>query len=434
MQEGDVLQDRYLIERPLGRGGMGGVWLGTQRQLGHVVAIKEVVIPPPPDDRAIIDQFTQEAKILCGLEHPGLPRYYDFFEHRGNYYLVMHYIEGATLQDNLIKFGSFSEQQILDYARQLCEVLQYLHTRKPPIIFRDIKPSNVMVREDNSICLIDFGIAKITDPNTGLGTQVIARNSGTPGFAAPEQYGAGSDVRTDIYSLGATLYYLLGRKIPPPAVALASGADKLIPLRTVNPDVTERTARVVERMMDLNRDRRPQSAREVLYLLGLTEGKVAQARAAASRPSPGTPVCTPEDVEAAFDRLAEKRLESGPDTASQPPGRAETGQIPTPPAVTEPLAPPPSIPSGDGESRRRGPKADPSVPSDTRSLLERKKESLLPPAAAVARPPRAGESDGASSLPSGAGKPDVPAPSPIAAGLAREAIRPEWKGIPLKQR
>ncbi|HEY3998936.1 MAG TPA: protein kinase, partial [Candidatus Xenobia bacterium] len=216
----------------------------------------------------MVEQFRREAQMLHLLQHDNLPRVHDFFEEGGRHYLVMDYIQGVTLEET-IRFEPASEAQVLGWSQELCQVLDYLHTHSPPIIFRDLKPSNIMLGDDGGIKLIDFGIAKDFDVDTGRGTRTTVRGAGTPGFAAPEQYGTGTDVRTDIYSLGATLYCLLTRSIPPDATDRAGGALDLKPLPELRPDVSAQTAQVIGSMMSLNRNQRPGSIREVAEALGL---------------------------------------------------------------------------------------------------------------------------------------------------------------------
>jgi serine/threonine protein kinase len=269
---GDLLQGRYEIVELLGQGGMGGVYLATHKALEARVAIKEMTLRYQSDDDrvAAVRQFKKEAQILHLLRHDHLPRVHDFFEENGKYYLVMDYIHGQTLE-HYVATEPLSEVDVERFGRQLCSVLKYLHTHQPPIIFRDLKPSNIMLTDDGVLKLIDFGIAKDFDTKTGRGTQTSARGAGTPGFAAPEQYGSGSDVRTDVYALGATLYSLLTRLVPPDSVDVASGGAEFSPLLDLRPDLNPTTARVIEWMLSINRTLRPASIKEVEVALGYTD-------------------------------------------------------------------------------------------------------------------------------------------------------------------
>jgi serine/threonine protein kinase len=222
-----------------------------------------------------VRQFRQEARMLNELHHSNLPRVHDFFEVDGKYYLVMDYVDGVTLED-LVQPAPIDEARVLSWAEQLCSVLGYLHGHNPPIIFRDLKPANIMVSSDGQIKLIDFGIAKNFDTRTGLGTQTFVRGAGTPGFAAPEQYGTGSDHQADIYSLGATLYCLLTRTIPPDATNIASGVEALTPLLALCPTLRPETAQTIETMMSLSKQNRPGSMAEAATMLGFSRGNDTQ--------------------------------------------------------------------------------------------------------------------------------------------------------------
>lgn len=267
---GHTLQERYQIVRTLGQGGMGAVYLATWLEHACPVAIKELRTEGPEGTfpPMAVRQFRIEAQILHGLEHPSLPRVHEFLEVDGCHYLVMDYIEGRTLDDVLLHEGEVDEARVLEWTRQLCAVLHYLHSCRPPVIFRDLKPSNVMLTADERIVLIDFGIAKFYDLAAGTGTHTAARGCLSPGFAAPEQYGGGTDVRSDVYSLGATLYCLLTREIPPDAVDVATGRARRVELHAVCPEISSRTARTVESMLAVDRTRRPPSILAVMDALG----------------------------------------------------------------------------------------------------------------------------------------------------------------------
>nr|BBH89836.1 hypothetical protein KTC_45870 [Thermosporothrix sp. COM3] len=188
---------------------MGAVYQARDLRRQAVFAIKEMSLSMIPDNEReqAIQNFKIEAKILWGLNHPNLPTFTGFFSENQRYYLVMEYIDGWTLEELLERNGGpFPERRVLGWARQLCDVLEYLHSQHPPIIFRDLKPGNVMLTRDGQIKLIDFGIARFFRPSVSQDTQKL----GTPGFAPPEQYGnAQTDVRSDIYSLAMTLFQLL---------------------------------------------------------------------------------------------------------------------------------------------------------------------------------------------------------------------------------
>ena len=206
-----LLMQRYRILGQLGRGGFGAVYQAEDIQFGNrAVAIKEMnpVDLSPQEIAEATEAFKHEALLLAKLTHPNLPRIYDHFSDTGRWYLVMDFIEGETLEEYLQKApgGSLPVEEVLDTGMQLCSVLGYLHACRPPIIFRDLKPANIMRTAEGNYYLIDFGIARHFKPGQARDTVAF----GSPGYAAPEQYGRRQTTpRADIYSLGATLHHLL---------------------------------------------------------------------------------------------------------------------------------------------------------------------------------------------------------------------------------
>ena len=205
-----LLKQRYRILDTVGKGGFGAVYKTEDVQLGNRhLAVKEMSQSgqSPHEITEAAESFKREALLLADLKHPNLPRIYEQFSEAGRWYLVMDFIEGETLEDHVKKApqGHLSLKETLEVGIQLCTVLEYLHSRQPPIIFRDLKPSNSMLTPDGHLYLIDFGIARHFKPGQKKDTIAF----GSPGYAAPEQYGkAQTTPRSDIYSLGATLYYL----------------------------------------------------------------------------------------------------------------------------------------------------------------------------------------------------------------------------------
>ncbi|HEY3998429.1 MAG TPA: protein kinase, partial [Candidatus Xenobia bacterium] len=275
LTQGMILNDRYRIERVLGQGGMGAVYLATHLQLDEQVAVKEMLLRSGDDDEtaeAAEAQFRSEARILNRLRHPNLPRVYDFFEMDERHYLVMDFIKGGTLESVQAK-GPISEARMMTWARELCEVLQYLHNHSPSVIFRDLKPANIMLAEDGSLRLIDFGIAKFNDTDKGHATtKTCLRGAVSHGFAAPEQYGiGGTDARSDLYSMGATMYALLTGRVPPPSMEIASGISELVPIKEYRLDLSDSTVSAIEWMMQVRREMRPPSVAAITEALGLQE-------------------------------------------------------------------------------------------------------------------------------------------------------------------
>ncbi len=204
-----LLRKRYVIVRAIGRGGMAAVYEARDTRRGTSCAIKEMSLSTVPQHERpqAIQNFLAEARILSRLNHPNLPAFTDFFTEGTRHFLVMEFVDGSTLEELLeANNGPFSERRVLGWARQLCDVLEYLHGQQPPIIFRDLKPGNIMLTRAGHIKLIDFGIARLFRFSTAQDTQLL----GTPGFAPPEQYGSSqTDARSDIYSLAMTLFQLM---------------------------------------------------------------------------------------------------------------------------------------------------------------------------------------------------------------------------------
>jgi tRNA A-37 threonylcarbamoyl transferase component Bud32 len=247
------LAGRYLIGKKVGEGGMAAVYQATDTRSNETVAIKEMSQDglSPQEIKESLDAFRFEADTLMRLRHPNLPRVYAHFFEGARHYLVMEYIDGQTVEQLLIDAkGSLPETEVMGWAEQLCSALNYLHMQRPPIIFRDLKPSNVMVTRAGKVKLIDFGIARVFAPGRARDTQIL----GTPGFAPPEQYGkAQTDARADIYALGCTLYQLLSNYDP------ATTPFALPPLNTRNAKVSPHIQLAIERATKLDRDQRFQT-------------------------------------------------------------------------------------------------------------------------------------------------------------------------------
>lgn len=243
-----ILDNRYIIEGLIGKGGMGAVYRASDMRIsGRICAIKEMSLLTLPvhERRQAVQNFTQEAQLLAQLEHPNLPKVHDFFQDgsSGSYYLVMDFVQGVTLEALLQQQGRpFSEQQVRAWGVQVCDVLRYLHDQTPPVIFRDLKPQNIMLDLNGHIKLIDFGIARFFKPTQSKDTQAM----GTQGYAPPEQYGQGqTDARSDIYSLGATLWRLLTDQDP------ADDPYRLPGVRWHNPAISAELEAIIQHAMQL---------------------------------------------------------------------------------------------------------------------------------------------------------------------------------------
>lgn len=257
LERGALLHKRYRIVEILGQGGMGSVYRAVDENLGVDVAVKENLFTTDEYAR----QFRLEAVILANLRHPNLPRVTDHFVigDQGQY-LVMDYIEGEDLRQRMERMGNITEDEAILMGAAMCDALTYLHTRKPPILHRDMKPGNVKITPDGHIFLVDFGLAKVLHGTQATTTGARAM---TPGYSPPEQYGtARTDPRTDIYSLGATIYAALTGIIPEDGLARAMDNTHLTPLRKRNNKVSKRLAAAIEKAMGIDPADRYQNAEE----------------------------------------------------------------------------------------------------------------------------------------------------------------------------
>ncbi len=257
LSQGQLLRERYRIIEVLGHGGMGSIFRAVDENLGLEVAVKENLFMI--DDYA--RQFRREATILASLRHPNLPRVSDHFSLEGEgQYLIMDYIEGEDLQERLERIGPFEEEEVVYIGAAICDALSYMHSRDPVVLHRDIKPANVRITPSGGVFLVDFGLAKVIqgDQTTTTGARAM-----TMGFSPPEQYGAArTDARTDIYSLGATLYTALTGLTPEDSLAQTMDQVELTPVRERNPRVSKRVAEAVEKALQVHPNNRWQMAAE----------------------------------------------------------------------------------------------------------------------------------------------------------------------------
>ncbi|GAB4433655.1 MAG: protein kinase [Chloroflexi bacterium OHK40] len=278
--------DRYTILNLIGRGGMGAVYRARRSSDGTIWALKEM---RPQGDLSLEELaenrrlFLQEAALLRSLSFPNLPIVADLFEHEGRPTLVMEFVAGQTLEDRIHEANApLLEQQVVGYGIQLCRVLHYLHSCEPPIIYRDLKPSNIMLTPDGVLKLIDFGVARTH--KKGKSKDTIAM--GSAGYAPPEQYGKGqTDARSDVYALGATLLHLLTNLPPVPLQTPQPGS-----IARQNPSVDARTEAVIIRAMSLDREQRFASCAEMEQaLLACLDAPYQDPVARATPPAVATP-------------------------------------------------------------------------------------------------------------------------------------------------
>lgn len=262
LASGSLLNNRYRIAEVLGQGGMAAVYRAVDENLGVEVAVKENLFTTEEYAR----QFRLEATILASLRQPNLPRVSDHFviEPQGQY-LVMDFIEGEDLRQRLDRLGRLPEQEVIIIGVAICDAISYMHSRQPMILHRDIKPGNVRITPSGHIYLVDFGLAKVVE---GRETTHTGARAMTPGYSPPEQYGsARTDCRSDIYSLGATLYCGLTNALPEDGLDRAMKRVSLTPIQKLNPKISDDLSRIIEKCLAIQPSDRYQSAEELRYEL-----------------------------------------------------------------------------------------------------------------------------------------------------------------------
>jgi serine/threonine protein kinase len=263
---GHLLDGRYRIAKVIGVGGMGRVYLANDTRLANrPVAVKEMMVGQGLQEQKAVEDFSREARVLAPLSHPGIPNLIDYFAERGRYYLVMEFIAGGDLQgllDQRSAGARIPEAQVVRWAREILDVLCFLHSQNPPIVYRDLKPGNIMIDQHGRAMIIDFGIARFLPPG-GRGTQI-----GSVGYAPPEQYLGKLEPRSDLYSLGATMHHLLTGRDPQlePPFSFPS-------VRQLAPEVSPETERVVMWALEKEADKRPASAAAMLEALPAPSGE-----------------------------------------------------------------------------------------------------------------------------------------------------------------
>ena len=247
---GSLLLGRYRIIKKIGHGGMGIVYLAQDNKDASIWAIKEDI------SNHYSTSLHDEYQILSRLEHPNIPKVREFQEYCGSVYMVMEYVPGTTLSNLIKSKGAFTEETAKRWFVQLADILVYLHSQKEPIVYRDLKPSNIIITPNGDVKLIDFGIAEYYDAESG-----VQRMGYTKGYAAPEQYSKRfrADVRTDIYALGTTMHYLLTGKNP------VSPPYEFVPVRKLSPKVSAVMESIIKKCLQPNPDFRYASADALLY-------------------------------------------------------------------------------------------------------------------------------------------------------------------------
>lgn len=290
IQAGTTLQQRYKIDKQIGQGGMGAVYVATDVRFGSTVAIKETLCMDDNFRKAI----EREARLLNSLKHTALPRVSDHFEENDGMFLVMEYIPGDDIAAMLEgRSEPFAVDQVLKWADQLLDALDYLHTQEMPVIHRDIKPQNLKLNSRGEMILLDFGLAKGNPSDVSHQTAAKSIFGYSRNYASLEQIqGTGTDPRSDLYSLAATLYHLITNVPPEDALTramsvLSQKGDPLVPASRVNPSVPIGVAGVLQKALDLNANERPSSATEMRQMFRDSEeyGYLADSVAAAQLPT-----------------------------------------------------------------------------------------------------------------------------------------------------
>lgn len=252
---GSVIDGKYEILKEIGRGGMSVVYLAMDKRLNKQWAVKEIRKKGSgKNDEIVVNSLLAEANMMKKLDHPALPRIVDIIDNGVTIYVVMDYIEGESLDKILNEYGAQSEEMVVGWAKQLCDALSYLHSQKPPIIYRDMKPANVMLKPEGNIKIIDFGIAREYKEQNLADTTVL----GTKGYAPPEQYSGQTDARSDIFALGMTMHHLLTGVDP-------RSGEVYAPVRQWNPELSEGIEIIIDKCVEPAAENRYQSCSDLLY-------------------------------------------------------------------------------------------------------------------------------------------------------------------------
>ena len=252
---GSIIDKKYEILKEIGHGGMSTVYLAMDLHLNKQWAVKEIRKKGSgKNDEIVVNSLLAEANLMKRLDHPALPRIVDIIDNGVTIFVIMDYIEGESLDKVLAEYGAQPEELVIGWAKQLCDALSYLHSQKPPIIYRDMKPANIMLKPEGNIKIIDFGIAREYKEQSLADTTVL----GTKGYAPPEQYSGQTDARSDIYALGMTMHHLLTGVDP-------RNGDPYAPVRMWNPELSEGIEIIIDRCVQPAPENRYQSCADLLY-------------------------------------------------------------------------------------------------------------------------------------------------------------------------
>lgn len=252
---GTVIDGKYEVLKEIGRGGMSVVYLAMDKRLNKQWAVKEIRKKGSgKNDEVVVNSLLAEANLMKRLDHPSLPRIVDIIDNGVTIYVVMDYIEGESLDKILNEYGAQPEEMVVGWGKQLCDALGYLHSQKPPIIYRDMKPANVMLKPEGNIKIIDFGIAREYKEQNLADTTVL----GTKGYAPPEQYSGQTDPRSDIFAIGMTMHHLLTGVDP-------RNGEPYAPVRQWNPEISEGVEAIIDKCVQPAAENRYQSCADLLY-------------------------------------------------------------------------------------------------------------------------------------------------------------------------
>lgn len=259
LEIGSLVDGKYKILNKVGQGGMSVVYMAINEKANKTWAVKEVRKDGVLNFEAVKQGLVAETNILKKLSHPNLPSIIDVIDTEDSFIIIMDYVQGNSLNKALEEYGAQPQEYVIEWAKQLCDVLGYLHSRQPPIIYRDMKPANIMLKPDGNVTLIDFGTAREFKEKNLADTTCL----GTVGYAAPEQFGGmgQTDARTDIYCLGATLYHLVTGCNP------SEPPYEMKPIREINPSLSGGLERIILKCTQRNPEDRYQSAAELMYAL-----------------------------------------------------------------------------------------------------------------------------------------------------------------------
>lgn len=253
IKAGTVLNNRYELLKEIGSGGLSTVYLARDTRINKAWAVKIVKIETNNKVNQICDSIIQEAQMMKSFNHPYIPKVADIINTSGYLAIVMDYVEGATLENIVKEYGPQSAEMVIEWAKQLCDVLGYLHSQNPPVIYRDVKPANIILKPEGNISIIDFGIMRTYKPNQKSDTVCL----GTAGFAAPEQFGAAqTDCRSDIYALGMTMYNLYS--------GIRPNGNSNIDLGNKNDALSKGLISIIKKCTELSPDDRYQSCKELV--------------------------------------------------------------------------------------------------------------------------------------------------------------------------